>query len=219
MDDSHSNSPSGTKAQDQPSEAYGTAKAVPFQNHALGGTAEAVPFQNKTAVDAGLKASSTRTQVGVARVQTELFGSLALTGHGHATDRAVLLGLSGEAPETIDPATIYEKVGDDPPAAELQLLDMVPIPFNEDTDLLFLKTQTLPGHSNGMRYTAFDGAATEVVLGHLLFGGRRLCSAREGEDAGKSELKAPPFPFSSADQLLQIGERDKTDDLADHAGE
>ena len=48
----------------------------------------------------------------VARVQVELFGSLALTGHGHATDRAVLLGLSGEAPETIDPATIYEKVGD-----------------------------------------------------------------------------------------------------------
>ena len=53
----------------------------------------------------------------VARVKVELFGSLALTGHGHATDRAVLLGLSGEAPETIDPATIYEKVGRHPAEA------------------------------------------------------------------------------------------------------
>ena len=47
----------------------------------------------------------------VARVRVELFGSLALTGHGHQTDRAVLLGLSGEAPETVDPASVYEKVG------------------------------------------------------------------------------------------------------------
>ena len=92
----------------------------------------------------------------VTRVRTELFGSLALTGHGHATDRAVLLGLSGEAPELIDPATIYEKVGAIRQRRELRLLDTKAIPFSENSDLLFLKTQTLPGHSNGMRYTAFD---------------------------------------------------------------
>ena len=57
-----------------------------------------------------------------------LFGSLALTGHGHATDRAVLLGLSGEAPETIDPATIYEKVGEIRQRRELTLLGTRPFP-------------------------------------------------------------------------------------------
>ncbi len=142
----------------------------------------------------------------VARVQVELFGSLALTGHGHATDRAVLLGLSGEEPETIDPATIYEKVGDIRQRCALRLLGSRPIPFHEDRDLLFLKTQTLPGHSNGMRYIAFDEDAAErySAIFYSVGGG---FVAREGEDAGQSELKTPPFPFSSADQLLEIGDQ------------
>ena len=98
------------------------------------------------------------------------------------------------------------------------MLGGVAIPFHEDTDLLFLKTQTLPGHSNGMRYTAFDEAGGELysAIFYSVGGGFVV---REGEDAGKSELKLPPFPFSSADQLLEIGERQKLADLADHAGE
>ena len=117
----------------------------------------------------------------VARVQVELFGSLALTGHGHATDRAVLLGLSGEAPETIDPATIYEKVGDIRQRRGLRLLGSVAIPFHEDTDLLFLKTQTLPGHSNGMRFTAFDHDDGQLysAIFYSVGGG---FMAREGEE-------------------------------------
>jgi len=144
----------------------------------------------------------------VAGVRVELFGSLALTGHGHQTDRAVLLGLSGETPETIDPATIYEKVGDIRQRRELRLLGKVAIPFHEDSDLLFLKTQTLPGHSNGMRYTAFDGDGSELysAIFYSVGGGFVV---REGEEAGSSALKQPPFPFSSADQLLEIGERER----------
>ena len=144
----------------------------------------------------------------VARVQVDLFGSLALTGHGHATDRAVLLGLSGEAPETIDPATIYEKVGEIRQRRELKLLGTAAIPFQEDTDLLFLKTQTLPGHSNAMRYTAFSRAGAELYSAIFYSVGGGFVR-REGEDAGNSELKAPPLPFSSADQLLQIGDRER----------
>jgi L-serine dehydratase len=146
--------------------------------------------------------------VQVARVQVELFGSLALTGHGHQTDRAVLLGLSGEAPETIDPATIYAKVGEIRQRREIKLLGEMAIPFHEETDLLFLKTQTLPGHSNGMRYTAFDGAGAELYSGIFYSVGGGFV-VREGEAAGKSQLKAPPFPFTSADELLAIGEREK----------
>ncbi len=123
---------------------------------------------------------------GVVRVQVELFGSLALTGHGHATDRAVLLGLSGEAPETIDPATIHEKVGDIRQQRALRLLGSAAIPFHEDTDLLFLKTQMLPGHSNGMRFTAFDRDEGELYSAVFYSVGGGFI-AREGEDAGRSD--------------------------------
>jgi L-serine dehydratase len=144
----------------------------------------------------------------VARVKVELFGSLALTGHGHGTDRAVLLGLSGEEPETIAPATIEEKVATIRERHELLLLGQLAIPFHQDDDLLFLKTQTLPGHSNGMRFTAFDatGAALYSAIFYSVGGG---FIRREGEESSRSELEEPPFPFSSADQLLAIGEREK----------
>jgi L-serine dehydratase len=144
----------------------------------------------------------------LARVKVELFGSLALTGHGHATDCAVLLGLSGEEPEAIDPATIEEKVTTIRERRELRLLGDVAIPFHEDDDLLFLKTQTLPGHSNGMRFTAFDetGAESYSAIFYSVGGG---FIRREGEESSRSELKQPPFPFSSADELLAIGKGEK----------
>jgi L-serine dehydratase len=143
----------------------------------------------------------------ITRVKVELFGSLALTGHGHATDRAILLGLSGEAPETIDPGSIEEKVASIRQRQELKLLGEVAVPFHEDGDLLFLKTQTLAGHSNGMRFTAFDDAGAEIysAIFYSVGGGFVI---REGEATGGSELKQPPFPFSSADELLAIGKRE-----------
>jgi L-serine dehydratase len=144
----------------------------------------------------------------VTQVRVELFGSLALTGHGHQTDRAVLLGLSGEQPETVDPAAIDEKVRTIRQERTLRLLNATDVPFHEDEDLLFLKTQVLPGHSNGMRFTAFDNAGGELCSAVFYSVGGGFIS-REGEDAGHSELKAPPFPFSSADQLLEIGDREK----------
>ena len=144
----------------------------------------------------------------VARVRTELYGSLALTGLGHATDRAVLLGLSGEQPETIDPATIYEKVGSIRQRRELKLMGVAAIPFHEDTDLLFLKTQTLPGHSNGMRFAAFDDAGAELYSAVFYSVGGGFIQ-REGEAAGGTGLQEPRFPFASADELLAIGERER----------
>ncbi len=144
----------------------------------------------------------------VARVRVELFGSLALTGHGHQTDRAVLLGLSGEQPEKVDPSSIDAKVRKIRQEQKLRLLNAVELPFHEDEDLLFLKTQVLPGHSNGMRFTAFDNAGGELYSAIFYSVGGGFI-AREGEDPGHSELKAPPFPFSSADQLLQIGDQQR----------
>ena len=143
----------------------------------------------------------------IGRVQVELFGSLALTGHGHQTDRAVLLGLSGEQPERVDPASIDEKVSAIRREHTLRLLNATEVPFNENQDLLFLKTQVLPGHSNGMRFTAFDNAGDELYSAIFYSVGGGFI-AREGEDPGHSELKPPPFPFSSADRLLEIGDQE-----------
>ena len=145
----------------------------------------------------------------IARIRVELFGSLALTGHVHQTDRAVLLGLSGEEPEKVDPATIDEKVTHIRQQHSLRLLDSTTIPFREDEDLLFLKTQVLPGHSNGMRFTGFDRDGRELhsAVFYSVGGG---FIAREGEDPARSALKVPPYTFSSADQLLEIGDLHKS---------
>lgn len=145
---------------------------------------------------------------GVARVRVELFGSLALTGHGHQTDRAILLGLSGEQPEKVDPSSIDHKVRKILQEHTIRLLNAVEIPFHENEDLLFLKTQVLPRHSNGMRFVAFDSAGGELYSAIFYSVGGGFI-AREGEDPGHSALKAPPFPFSSADRLLQIGDQQR----------
>lgn len=89
-----------------------------------------------------------------ARVTVELYGSLALTGHGHGTDGAILLGLAGEQPDKVDPAAIagiVQKIRD---ARALQLLGSHVVLFNEADDLAWHRTETLAAHPNGMRYTA-----------------------------------------------------------------
>src|SRR5579884_3170749 len=99
--------------------------------------------------DAGLLPQTTR-------VLAELYGSLALTGIGHATDRAVLLGVSGEKPEEVDPEhipLIIERIRSN---HAIRLLDEREIPFETADDLLFHTDQILPGHPNGMQFTAFD---------------------------------------------------------------
>jgi L-serine dehydratase len=139
------------------------------------------------------------------RLKVELYGSLALTGLGHATDRAILLGLSGEAPEKIDPATIENKIREIREGQSIRLLGRHDIHFDENGDLLFHKDKVMPGHSNTVRFTAFDDAAHQLAsqIFYSVGGG---FIAREGEDAAGQELPVPPYPFSSADELLQIGD-------------
>src|SRR5580698_8027328 len=81
----------------------------------------------------------------VARIRAELYGSLALTGKGHATDRAILLGLAGETPAGIDPDTVEEK---------LLQFRQTGLP----AEVIFHMDMVLPGHPNGMRFTAYDAA-------------------------------------------------------------
>src|SRR5579864_6437558 len=92
----------------------------------------------------------------VSRITVALYGSLALTGRGHGTDRAVLLGLLGEKPEEVDPAAVEKELAAIHAAREILLLRRHAIAFYPDRDLLFHGTEVLPMHSNGMRFTAYD---------------------------------------------------------------
>jgi len=137
-----------------------------------------------------------------ARVEANLYGSLALTGHGHGTDRAVLLGLSGELPDQIAPESIEPKLAAIRTAKSLRLAGARALPFEEAKDLLFHKDETLPFHSNGMRYRAMD--ATGAVIAdqryYSIGGGFVL---REGEAAGGHAKPAVKYPFTSAAELLK----------------
>ena len=100
------------------------------------------------------------------RVQADLYGSLALTGIGHGTDRAVLLGLSGEAPATVDPGKVEGILAGIREARSLSLGGKHVIPFHEETDLIFNRKQMYPDagkqtHPNGVRFTAFDATGAE----------------------------------------------------------
>ena len=89
-------------------------------------------------------------------VLAELYGSLALTGHGHSTDKAVLLGLSGEEPAEVQPGDVDGIVGAVRSNGQLRLFGRRMLGFVEERDLIFHKDQTMAAHPNGMRFTAFE---------------------------------------------------------------
>jgi L-serine dehydratase len=142
----------------------------------------------------------------VARLATELYGSLALTGRGHATDRAILLGLMGEAPDEVDPDKIEELVAGVRTTGVLRLLQRHPVKFDEPHDIAFRTTETLFAHSNGMRFSAYaeDGSAVGTQIYYSVGGGFIV---KEGDQTDASEVSraAVPYPFSSATELLHIG--------------
>ena len=142
-----------------------------------------------------------------ARIHVDLYGSLALTGKGHGTDRAVILGLMGEAPDEVDPASIEPKLREVAESSALKLGGIKPIGFCEESDLLFHKDKTLAGHSNGIRFTAFD-AAGEPLLSEVFYSVGGGFIQREGNpESSDSSRPNVPYPFSSADELLRIGDQ------------
>ncbi len=153
----------------------------------------------------------------VARVQAELYGSLALTGLGHATDRAVLLGLSDNEPATIDPAVIEPVVAGIRAAKSVILDGARSIYFDEPRDLVFHRDIMFPPgaqthHPNGLRLTAFDTSGS-VVDQRIFFsiGGGFITEdvascADTSHKSPDQRLAAVPFPFHSADELLAVAQ-------------
>ena len=146
----------------------------------------------------------------VTRVECDLYGSLALTGKGHATDRAVLLGLSGERPHTLDPDAADIIVENIRATGRLKLGGTREIEFVEDRDLKFLQRERLPHHSNGMRFSAFgaSGNTLDTKVYYSVGGGAIVDEATVARNAPPEGSWDIPYNYHSADELLAIAERE-----------
>jgi L-serine dehydratase len=137
-------------------------------------------------------------------VQVELYGSLALTGIGHGTDRAVLLGMMGEIPAEVQQEQASAKLAELRNSGSLLLLGRQPVPFDIERDLVWHKKETLPEHPNGMRFTLrlANGSCIDKV--YYSTGGGFIRAAGEAqEDAGLAV--ALPYPFEHMSDLLRHG--------------
>ncbi|MGB5199346.1 MAG: L-serine ammonia-lyase [Sedimenticolaceae bacterium] len=146
---------------------------------------------------------------GVGRLRVELFGSLGATGKGHGTDKAVVLGLLGEMPETVDTDSIPLQMQRVYERRTLTLLGEWPLIFDPDQDLVFHRRKTLPYHPNGMRFSAHgsdDGVLTERTY-YSVGGGFVVDEQAAGEDRIKADDTVLPHPFRSAKSLLEQCER------------
>jgi L-serine dehydratase len=140
------------------------------------------------------------------RVCVELYGSLALTGRGHGTPRGVVMGLCGERPDTVDPASIDRRMAEISERGQLPLAGIHPIPFEMESDFLFHPQEVLPGHSNGIRFTAYraDGERLDRRVYYSIGGGFVV---EEGETSSPAKTVALPYPFSSGAELLETAAR------------
>jgi len=142
----------------------------------------------------------------VATVKAELFGSLGATGAGHGSAKAVILGLEGEIPEEINTDIIpgiIERVRE---TQQLNLLGTKSIGFVEKSDLILHKRKSLPYHSNGMKFTAYNAEKDELksAIYYSVGGGFVVDEAATGEDRIVADDTKLPYPFTTGDQLLEL---------------
>ncbi|QPF74242.1 L-serine ammonia-lyase [Roseateles sp. DAIF2] len=145
----------------------------------------------------------------VARVQVILYGSLGATGKGHGSDKAVLLGLAGHEPDTVDVEAIPGLL-DGIRAGDLNLVGERMLRFDETKDLVFKRRESLPFHANGMRCLAFDAEGGEIANRvYYSVGGGFIVSDEVAADGSKQKVIAPdatvlPYPFKTGDELLAL---------------
>ncbi|MFB2918551.1 L-serine ammonia-lyase [Aerosakkonema funiforme] len=170
----------------------------PSSSHTVGPMRAALRFatfiQNKKLLD------TTET------IKVELFGSLAATGKGHSTDKAVILGLEGETPELIDTASIDARLARIRTEEKLLLLGKKPIAFCEKEHLLF-HWQNLPFHPNGMRFTAHNAVREEIARKVYYSVGGGFIVDEEETQRKQDDNSQVPYPFTSATHLIEICEK------------
>lgn len=137
-------------------------------------------------------------------IYVRLYGSLALTGAGHGTDGAVLLGLAGAEPATVDPDTIAAVLEGIRAQSRVTLRGGHEVAFVESMHLLFMKREKLPGHSNAMRFTALasNGSQLQEQIYYSIGGGFIVRGEAQDAAASDESIEAAPYPFNSAAELL-----------------
>ena len=138
------------------------------------------------------------------RIETVLYGSLAWTGHGHASDIAVILGLAGEEPETVDPEAVAAIVEDATSKGMIALGGRRAMGFERNRDIVFDRKTPPKGHPNTLSFTAWneDGTALATEFYYSIGGGFVLA---EGETGTARETMEVPYPFRSGADLLRLG--------------
>jgi L-serine dehydratase len=144
-----------------------------------------------------------------ARVRAEVFGSLALTGRGHGTDKALLMGLEGHWPNAINPDIIPATLARIRGEKKIRLLGRHEIAFDEKRDLIMNKRQKLPFHTNGMRFSAYDAAGTEIATRdyYSVGGGFVVNQDEAAEDRIVADTTELRHPFASGAALLLRSQR------------
>ncbi len=172
----------------------------PSSSHTVGPMRAARLFVSRLAHDGQLQATT--------RVLSQLYGSLGATGKGHGSDKAVLLGLAGHEPDTVDVEAVPALLAAMRQDKRIRLLDQQDVAFSEREDLKFHRRETLPFHANGMRFTAFDASGAELVTrSYYSVGGGFVVSEEVAADGARQKVIAPdttalPLPFRSGDELL-----------------
>lgn len=175
----------------------------PSSSHTVGPMRAARLFTARLAADGQLAQ--------VARVKAELFGSLGATGKGHGSDKAVLLGLAGHEPDTVDVEAVPSLLEAIRGGGRLPLGGTGPaVAFDEKADLVFHRRQTLPFHANGMRFAAFGADGGELCARlYYSVGGGFVVSDEVAADGSRHKAVAPdatvlPLPFRSGAELLEL---------------
>ena len=174
----------------------------PSSSHTVGPMRAAARFVEHHLAEAG------RLQ-DVARIRAEVFGSLALTGRGHGTDKAVLMGLEGHWPNQIDPDVIPAALERIRGGKQIRLGGSHEVAFNEKTDLVMNKRQKLPFHTNGMRFIAYDADGAEIATRdyYSVGGGFVVNQDEAAEDRIVADTTELAWPFHTGTELLEQCER------------
>jgi L-serine dehydratase len=140
----------------------------------------------------------------VHRIKAELYGSLGATGKGHGSDKAVILGFEGDSPESVDTYTVDDRLAHIREQQQINLLGRYSVKFIEKDDLTMHRRKTLPFHSNGMTFSAFDqhGEALCSSTFYSVGGGFIVDETASGSDRIKQDDTVLPYPFLSAVNLL-----------------
>ncbi|MGI9263176.1 MAG: L-serine ammonia-lyase [Woeseiaceae bacterium] len=142
----------------------------------------------------------------VKNLSVQLYGSLGATGRGHGTDKAVILGLEGELPETVDVDGIPDRMAQIEEHKQVNILGTHKLAFNPREDLIFEKRESLPGHPNGMRFSALDDNNNELLSRiYYSVGGGFVVNENKTDDPVITESEVDlPYPFESGEELLGL---------------